>query len=114
MSGKTPIPFSDPLWLLGHPSPYYNESHRKWQKAIRPWIQENLHRNALEWDTAEILPESVFKAFAETGMLLPSLPAPLPVEWLKKLGINDILGVVKVEDFDYLHMAIYSDEVSHK
>jgi acyl-CoA dehydrogenase len=111
MSEKTPIPFSDPPWLSGLPSPYYNESHKKWQKAIRPWIQENLHRNALEWDTAEILPESVFQKFAETGMLLPSLPAPLPVEWLKKLGINDILGVVKVEDFDYLHMAIYGDEV---
>jgi acyl-CoA dehydrogenase len=113
MAEKTPIPFSEPPWLSGHPSPYYNESHKKWQKAIRPWIQENLHKNALEWDTAELLPESVFKAFAETGMLIPSLPAPLPVEWLKKLGIHDILGVVKVEDFDYLHMAIYSDEVCY-
>jgi acyl-CoA dehydrogenase len=111
MAEKAQIPFSEPPWLSGIPSPYYNESHKKWQKAIKAWIGETLHKNALEWDTEEILPESVFKTFAENGMLIPSLPAPLPVEWLKKVGIHDILGVVKVEDFDYLHMAIYSDEV---
>lgn len=44
-------------------------------------------------------------------MLLPSLPSPLPVAWLKKLGINDILGL-KVEEFDYTHFAIYVDEMS--
>ena len=43
-------------------------------------------------------------------MLLPALPAPLPVEWLKRLGIADILGV-KVEDWDYIHSGIYGDEV---
>lgn len=44
-------------------------------------------------------------------MLIPSLPAPLPVEWLKKLGVHNILGVVKVEDWDYLHTCIFVDEV---
>ncbi|KAF2428601.1 short-chain specific acyl-CoA dehydrogenase mitochondrial precursor [Tothia fuscella] len=105
------VPFSDPAWLMGLPSPYYNESHRRWQATIRPWLEENLHKNAFEWDTAELLPESVFKTFAEAGMLIPSLPCPLPVEWLKRVGINDIMGV-KVQDFDYMHMAIYSDEMS--
>lgn len=65
----------------------------------------------MEWDTAETLPEHVFENFAKAGMLLPSLPAPLPVEWLKRLGIHELLGTVKVEDFDYIHTMIYSDEV---
>ena len=52
------------------------------------------------------------QTFAKHGMLLPTLPAPLPVEWLKKLGIHDILGVVKVEEWDYIHTMIYADEVS--
>jgi hypothetical protein len=43
-------------------------------------------------------------------MLLPNLPAPLPVEWLKRLGIHDILGV-KVEEWDYMYTGIYCDEV---
>lgn len=67
--------------------------------------------NALEWDTEETLPEHVFETFAKAGMLLPSLPAPLPVAWLKRLGIHELLGTVKVEDFDYIHTMIYTDEV---
>jgi hypothetical protein len=65
----------------------------------------------MEWDQNELVPESVFKTFAEHNMLVPSLPAPLPVDWLKKLGIHTLLGGVKVEEFDYLHMMIYTDEV---
>jgi acyl-CoA dehydrogenase len=111
MAGTRTIPFSEPPYLCGLPSPYYTESHLKWQKACREFIDTNLNQNALEWDTDETLPESVFQKFADAHMLVPSLPAPLPVEWLKKLGIHDILGVVKVEDFDYIHNLIFCDEV---
>lgn len=45
-------------------------------------------------------------------MLVPALPAPLPVAWLKRLGIHELLGGLRVEDFDYLHSIIYSDEMS--
>jgi acyl-CoA dehydrogenase len=112
MNGNRPIPFSEPPYLCGLPSPYYTESHLKWQKACREFIDRELIQNALEWDTNETLPESVFQRFAEANMLIPSLPAPLPVEWLKKLGIHELLGVLKVEDFDYLHGLIYGDEVT--
>ena len=65
----------------------------------------------MDWEREEKVPEHVFEKFAEANMLVPSLPAPLPVEWLKKLGVSDILGVVKVEEWDYIHTAIYCDEV---
>ena len=45
-------------------------------------------------------------------MLIPNLPAPLPVDWLKRLGVHNILGAVKVEEWDYLHTAIYTDEMA--
>ncbi|KAJ4296642.1 hypothetical protein N0V90_006690 [Kalmusia sp. IMI 367209] len=109
---STPIvPFSEPPYLAGLPSPYYKPTHLRWQKAVREFITKNLTEKALEWDTEETLPEHVFETFAKAGMLLPSLPAPLPVEWLKKLGIHDILGVVNVEEFDYIHTMIYCDEM---
>ena len=110
---KATIPFSEPPYLAGLPSPYYKETHIKWQKACRAFVQENLIDRALEWDTIETLPESVFEKFAAVGMLIPSLPAPLPVEWLKRLGIHELLDVLKVEDFDYIHTMIYCDEVGH-
>jgi acyl-CoA dehydrogenase len=44
-------------------------------------------------------------------MLIPNLPAPLPVDILKNIGIHELPGGLKVEDFDYFHTLIYVDEV---
>ena len=106
------IPFSDPPWLMGLPSPIFTDSHRKWQAAIRPFIQKHLHDHAIEWERAETVPDHVFPAFAQANMLIPALPAPLPVAWLKRLGIHELLGGLKVEDFDYLHGLIFADEMA--
>lgn len=107
-----PIPFSEPPYLLGIPSPYYTETHRKWQKACREFISENLTKYAFEWERGETLPEHVFETFAKANMLLPAMPMPLPVERLRSLGINDILGF-DVAEFDYFFNFIYTDEM-HK
>jgi len=109
---STPMPFSDPPHLLGLPSPYYTDSHRRWQKACRAFIAEHLLPHAMDWEREETVPEHLFETFAKHNMLIPNLPAPLPVAWLKKLGIHDILGVVKVEEWDYMHTGIYVDEMS--
>jgi acyl-CoA dehydrogenase len=44
-------------------------------------------------------------------MLLPALPAPLPVTWLKRLGIHTLsaAGNLLVEEFDSLHGYICGD-----
>lgn len=105
------VPFSDPPWLLGLPSPYYNDSHRAWQKACRAFMDEHVTPHALAWEDAGEVPESVFKTFSKHNMLIPNLPAPLPVKLLHSLGIYDILGVLKVADFDYFHFAIYVSEI---
>lgn len=44
-------------------------------------------------------------------MLIPNLSAPLPIETLKSIGIHELPGGLKVEDYDYLHTSIYIDEV---
>ncbi|KAK4031809.1 mitochondrial long-chain specific acyl-CoA dehydrogenase, partial [Parachaetomium inaequale] len=93
------------------PTPYFTPSHLKWQAAIRPWLQTHLHDHAIEWETAGTLPPHVFSTFAQAHMLLPALPAPLPVSWLKKLGIHTLLGGLPVEEFDSLHGYIYGDEM---
>ena len=107
-----PIPFSEPPYLCGLPSPYYKDTHLRWQKVCRQFVTENLNHHAMEWEREETVPAHVFETFAKANMLIPTLPAPLPVEWLKKLGIHDILGAVKVEEWDYIHTAIFCDEMS--
>ncbi|KAI9763994.1 MAG: hypothetical protein M1840_008942 [Geoglossum simile] len=108
------VPFSEPPWLSNppSPSPYFTSSHRSFQAAIRAFITTNLHDHALEWDTQGRVPEEAFKMFAEANMLVPSLPAPLPVEVLKSLGLGGLLGGVSVEEFDGLHGLIYGDEMA--
>jgi acyl-CoA dehydrogenase len=110
MSKSVPVPFADPPWINGEPSPYYNESHRKWQKNCRAWLHDNLVSHALEWENAGHVPEHVFQTFSKANMLIPNLPAPLPIKLLKSLGIHDMLGL-KVEDFDYTHFSIYVNEM---
>lgn len=110
-NSPNPVPFSEPPYLCGLPSPYYTEAHRQFQKACRAFIWENLHSHAMEWEREGTVPPHVFEVFAKHNMLLPNLPSPLPVAWLKKLNIHDILGV-RVEDWDLTYTGIYLDEVS--
>lgn len=113
MTDRTvPVPFSEPPWLLGLPSPIYKPSHYKWQRTIRAFINENLNTHAIEWEKEGTVPPHVFETFAKHNMLIPALPAPLPVEWLHRLGIRELPGGLKVEDYDYLHSAIFSDEMA--
>jgi acyl-CoA dehydrogenase len=66
----------------------------------------------MDWEREGTVPSHVFQTFAKHNMLIPNLPAPLPIEWLKKLGIHDILGAVKIQEWDYLHTGIYIDEMA--
>lgn len=110
-SFQAPIPFSEPPWLLGLPSPYYNDSHKKWQKICRAFISQHLTPDALEWETDGNVPEHVFQTFSQHNMLLPNLPAPLPINMLKRMGITELEGGLEIEKFDYMHFAIYITEM---
>ncbi|PGH05121.1 hypothetical protein AJ79_06869 [Helicocarpus griseus UAMH5409] len=110
-NSPNPVPFSEPPYLCGLPSPYYTEGHRRFQKACRAFLWEHLMSRAFEWEREGTVPEHVWHTFAKHNMLVPNLPAPLPVAWLKKLGIHDILGV-KVEDWDLIYTGIYLDEMN--
>ncbi|KAI1972584.1 hypothetical protein LOZ53_004376 [Ophidiomyces ophidiicola] len=110
-NSENPVPFSEPPYLCGLPSPYYTEAHRKFQKKCRAFLWENMTKHAMEWERESQVPEHVFGTFGKHNMLLPNLPSPLPVDWLKRLGIHDILGV-KVEDWDIVYTGIYLDEMA--
>lgn len=105
------IPLSEPPWLNGLPSPYYDDSHHRLQRECREFITKNLTQYAMEWETAEEVPDDLYTNFARGNFLVPALPAPLPVEWLKKLGVTHMPGNVPVEKWTYMHGMIYADEV---
>ncbi|KAL9090407.1 MAG: hypothetical protein Q9159_002034 [Coniocarpon cinnabarinum] len=107
-----PTPFAEPRWLCGIPSPYYNDSHRKWQRTCRDFISKHLNDFAIDWEKAERVPDHVYPTFASARMLIPTLPAPLPVNQLKDAGIHELPGGLKVEDFDPFHGAVYGHEMA--
>jgi acyl-CoA dehydrogenase len=106
----TEVPFSEPPYLLGLPSPFYKATHLKFQKACRAWLDQHFTPYCLEWENQGTLPEGLFDKFNQHNMLLPNLPSPLPVEWLHQVGIRDILGT-PVEEWDYVHTGIWVDEM---
>lgn len=59
MSKPVPVPFSDPPYLMGLPSAYYNESHRKWQKTCRALADELLVPFVNEWEAAGDVPGKI-------------------------------------------------------
>lgn len=86
---------------MGMPSPYYTQSHRKWQKICREFISEHLEPYALDWETQGEVPDHMFKTFTRYNILVPNLPALLPTQLLKSVGITELLGGLKIEEFDY-------------
>ncbi|CAK7229399.1 hypothetical protein SEUCBS140593_007229 [Sporothrix eucalyptigena] len=110
-STEVPVPFSEPPWLMGLPSPYYNDSHRKWQRTCRDFIGEHLLPHANDWENDGEVPDHVFHVFSKHNMLIPNLPAPLPIDLLHRMGIHELLGGLRIEDFDYFHFAIYINEM---
>jgi acyl-CoA dehydrogenase len=96
---------------MGHGSPYYTNTHIKWQKACREFISTHLAPYAQEWETEGNVPEHVFEIFSKHNMLIPNLPAPLPIDLLKSMRINELLGGLRIEDFDYFHFSIYISEM---
>jgi hypothetical protein len=52
---KNPVPFCQPPYLTG-PSPYYTESHRKWQKTCRTFVEQHLIPHAADWERMGSVP----------------------------------------------------------
>lgn len=105
------VPFLEAPWLSGVPSPYYSDSHFKWQKTCRDFIGK-VFEDGLSWQKNGNPPADLFDVFAKAGFLVPCLPAPLPARLLEQSGITTLPGGLKVRDFDYFHYLIYTAEVS--
>lgn len=104
-------PYAEAPWLGGIPSPFYKESHRKWQQTCRQFIQEHIGDQTVQWMKDGQLPPDLYTKFAEAGMILPCMPSPRPIKHLQRLGVHGFPGGLKLEEFDYFHYLIYVSEV---
>jgi alkylation response protein AidB-like acyl-CoA dehydrogenase len=107
--GLSPVPYAEPLWLRPQfKNPYYNDSHRRLQKAARKFVDEVIapEAEAREAD-GKYISQEVIDKMAEKNLLAMRLG---PGKHLKGRVLLD--GVVKPEEFDYLHDLILAQELS--
>ena len=104
----SPVPYAEPLWLSPayKASPYYNDSHRRLQKAIRVFTETVIapEADARERD-GKYISQSVVDQLAEKGILHMRMG---PGKHLH--GVQLLDGAVRGEEFDYFHDLIMAQE----
>ncbi|KAF9468138.1 peroxisomal acyl-CoA-dehydrogenase [Collybia nuda] len=103
------VPYAEPTWLSdGYFSPYYTENHRRFQKAIRAFIDEVVTPDALAREEDGKPPsQSVIDAMAKVNIHAMRMG---PGKHLK--GLELMNGIVRPEEFDYFHELIITQEYS--
>jgi len=103
------IPYGEPAWLSpGFSSPYYKESHRKFQVVMRKFVDEFVYPDAQAREEDGKRPsQSVIDAMAAVNLHAMRLG---PGKHLKGKILLD--GLVSPEEFDYFHEMIITQELS--
>ncbi|KAI6821241.1 acyl-CoA dehydrogenase [Hortaea werneckii] len=102
------VPYAEPLWLSPqYKSPYYNDSHRRLQKAMRVFVEKHVTPEAQqkEKDGTYISQELIDK-MANNGVLGMRLGPG------KHLHGKRLLDVMDGKDFDYFHDLVMGQELS--
>lgn len=102
------MPYAEPLWLTPQfKTPYYNDSHRRLQKAFRTFVDQDIYPEAQEKeaDGTYISQELVDKMAANHTLAMRLGPG-------KHLHGKRLVGDVDGKDFDYFHDLIIAQELS--
>eukprot|EP00924_Labyrinthula_sp_SR-Ha-C_P013002 maker-scaffold_12-snap-gene-6.44-mRNA-1 protein AED:0.00 eAED:0.00 QI:206/1/1/1/1/1/2/452/516 len=101
------VPYGEPPAWQGFKSPYYNESHIKFRKTIRDFIEKEIREEAEAGEMSNKPPsDELFKKMGEFGMLAGRIG---PGEHLKY--VKNLPGGIKPEEFDYFHEGIIHEEL---
>lgn len=103
------VPYAEPMWLTPQfKNPYYNDSHRRLQKAIREFTDRYIYPEAQECEeTGRYISQECIDKMAAAGILHMRLGPGKHLHGVELLG-----GVIKGEEFDYFHDLIVSQEMS--
>lgn len=104
------VPYAEPTWLAeGFTSPYFTESHKKFQKACRVFIETHVVPEALEHEKTDERPTpELIRLMGKDGVNMNAMRLGPG----KHLHGKKLLGDVPGEQFDYFHEMILSQELS--
>jgi alkylation response protein AidB-like acyl-CoA dehydrogenase len=103
----SPVPYAEPLWLTPQfTSPYYKDSHRALQKAMRVFTDKYITPEAQQKEKdGTRISEELIKRMADENILAMRIGPGKHLHGRKLLG-----GVVKGEEFDYFHDLVMAQE----
>ncbi|KAF5321250.1 hypothetical protein D9619_001152 [Psilocybe cf. subviscida] len=103
------VPYAEPTWLSkGYYSPYYTENHRKFQRAVREFMQTVVAPESVKCEeSGKKISQEVVDKMAETNIIAMRLGPGKHLQGRTLMG-----GIVKPEEFDYFHEAIIHAELS--
>ena len=100
------LPWAEPPWYTGRPSPYYNDSHRHLRNEVRKWVEDNVDTEA--WEAAGEVPKEIYLKCAKDGLLMPiAAGRRIPKEWYG----YPIIGGIKPEEWNGFHDMVLWDEL---
>jgi alkylation response protein AidB-like acyl-CoA dehydrogenase len=101
------VPYAEPLWLTPQfKSPYFNDSHRRLQRAMREFTDRHITPEAIEKErTGEYVSQDLIEKMSKAGVLHMRMG---PGKHLH--GVNLLDGAVDGKEFDYFHDMICSQE----
>ena len=102
------VPYAEPLWLRPQfKSPYFNDSHRRLQKALREFTDRYVTPEAQEKEKdGTYISQDLIDRMAEAGVLAMRLGPGKHLHGRKLLG-----GAIDGKEFDYLSDMVLSQEL---
>ncbi|KAI0052611.1 acyl-CoA dehydrogenase [Auriscalpium vulgare] len=103
------VPYAEPTWLSpGFSSPFYKDSHKRFQKAMRKFVVEVVYPDAIECEeTGKRISQEVVEKLGEMNIIAMRLGPGPHLKGRTLLG-----GVIKTEEFDHFHELIVHSELA--
>ncbi|CAK7274507.1 hypothetical protein SEPCBS57363_006200 [Sporothrix epigloea] len=108
------VPYAEPLWLSPvFKSPYFTNSHRRLQRALRIFVDTNVAPEAVEKErTGEHIGQPLIDKMAAAGILHMRLGPGRHLHGMRLLKSEaDPEGVMEGSEFNYFHDLIAAQEL---
>lgn len=101
------VPYGEPMWLTpNYHSPYYTESHRRLQKAMRAFVDERVHEVAQRCEDNGKRPDvDLVQEMGKNGINAMRMGPG------KHLLGRKLFADVKPEEFNYFHELVITQEL---
>ncbi|KAJ3219303.1 hypothetical protein HDU67_001922 [Dinochytrium kinnereticum] len=101
------VPYAESSFWMSAKTPYYNQSHVDFRKALRKFVDLELRPHAVDMEeNGGKMPKEIYQAMGRFGLLAARIgPGP----HLKGMSLP---AGVKPEEFDYFHELIAHEEVA--